>query len=216
MPIELLLRGIIIGISLGAPVGPVNVEIVRRGIRGGFRSGWMVGIGATTADTIYCLLIIAGLTPFIDQLIVRTVLWTLGTAFLLFLGWSSIKPVLWPGKMIVDTGSPLEHSSFVTGFLIAALNPLGIFFWLSVGGGMVASGVDQSSDLLGIGAIVTGVIAGLVIWITSLSTLVHGGRRFISDQVYRWINAVSGMILIGFAVWFGVQAIQGIFDLVTG
>lgn len=216
MPIELLLRGIIIGISLGAPVGPVNVEIVRRGIRGGFRSGWMVGIGATTADTIYCLLIIAGLTPLIDQLIVRTVLWTLGTGFLLFLGWSSIKPVLWPGKMIVDDGGPLQRSSFTTGFLIAALNPMGIFFWLSVGGGMVASGVDQSSDLIGIGAIVFGVIAGLIIWITSLSTLVHGGRRFITDQVYRWINAVSGLILLGFAVWFGVQAVQGIFELVTG
>ena len=216
MPIELLIRGIIVGISLGAPVGPVNVEIVRRGLRGGFRSGWMVGIGATTADAIYCMMIIAGLTPLIDQLIVRTILWTLGTGFLFFLGWSSIKPVIWPGRMIVDDDRAFERSSFTTGFLIAALNPMGILFWLSVGGGLVASGVEQASDLVGIAAIVLGVIAGLVIWITTLSTLVHGGRRFVSDHVYRWINFGSGLILIGFGIWFGVQAIQGIIELING
>lgn len=216
MPIELLLRGIIVGISLGAPVGPVNVEIVRRGLKGGFRSGWMVGIGATSADAIYCLLIIAGLTPLIDQLLVRTILWTLGTGFLLFLGWASIKPVIWPGRMIVEENGANERSSFVTGFLIAALNPMGIFFWLSVGGGLVASGVEQASDLIGIGAIVVGVISGLVIWITTLSTLVHGGRRFVSDRVYRWINFGSGVILIGFALWFGVQAIEGALELIQG
>jgi L-lysine exporter family protein LysE/ArgO len=216
LPVELLLRGIIVGISLGAPVGPVNVEIVRRGLRGGFRSGWMVGIGATSADAIYCLLVIAGLTPLIDQLIVRTILWTLGTGFLLFLGWASIKPVIWPGRMIIEENGTFERSSFVTGFLIAALNPMGIFFWLSVGGGLVASGVEQASDLVGIGAIVFGVIAGLVIWISTLSTLVHGGRRFISDQIYRWINFGSGIILIAFAVWFGVQAAQGMLELIGG
>jgi L-lysine exporter family protein LysE/ArgO len=216
LPIELLIRGIIVGISLGAPVGPVNVEIVRRGLRGGFRSGWMVGIGATTADAIYCMAIIAGLTPLIDQLIVRTILWTLGTGFLLFLGWSSIKPVIWPGRMIVDENGAFKRSSFMTGFLIAALNPMGIFFWLSVGGGLVASGVEQASDLIGIGAIVFGVIAGLVIWITTLSTLVHGGKRFISDHVYRWINFGSGVILLGFGAWFGYQAVKGIIELLGG
>jgi L-lysine exporter family protein LysE/ArgO len=216
LPIELLLRGIIVGISLGAPVGPVNVEIVRRGLRGGFRSGWMVGIGATTADAIYCMLIIAGLTPLIDQLVVRTILWTLGTGFLVFLGWSSIKPVIWPGKMIIEDDGTFERSSFTTGFLIAALNPMGILFWLSVGGGLVASGVEQASDLIGIGAIVFGVIAGLIIWISTLSTLVHGGRRFISDQIYRWINFGSGIILLGFAGWFGVQAVQGFIELIWG
>jgi L-lysine exporter family protein LysE/ArgO len=214
VPIELLIRGIIVGISLGAPVGPVNVEIVRRGLRNGFLSGWQVGIGATTADAIYCLLIIAGLTPLIDQLIVRTILWTLGTAFLFFLGWSSIKPVIWPGRMIVDYNGAFKRSSFVTGFLIAALNPMGIFFWLSVGGGLVASGVEQASDLFGIAAIVIGVISGLIIWITTLSTLVHGGRRFVSDQVYRWINFASGLIIIGFGLWFGIQAVEGWIELV--
>jgi L-lysine exporter family protein LysE/ArgO len=215
LPIELALRGIIVGISLGAPIGPVNVEIVRRGLRGGFGSGWMVGIGATTADAIYCMAVIAGLTPLIDQLLVRTILWTLGTGFLMLLSWSSIKPVFASGRLIVEEHGTFQRSSFVTGFLIAALNPMGIFFWLSVGGGLVATGVEQASDIAGIAAIVFGVIAGLVIWITSLSTLVHGGRRFISDRIYRWINFGSGLLLAGFGLWFGIQAIEGFATLMS-
>ena len=174
----------------------------------------MVGIGATSADVIYCMVVIAGLTPLIDQLIVRTILWTLGTGFLFLLGWSSIKPVLFPRRMIVEGSSKAERSSFVTGFLIAALNPMGIFFWLSVGGGLVASGVEQASDLTGIAAIVLGVISGLLIWVTSLAVLVHSGRRFVSDRIYRWINFGSGLILIGFGVWFAIQAVQGFAELI--
>jgi L-lysine exporter family protein LysE/ArgO len=213
LPIELALRGIIVGISLGAPIGPINVEIVRRGLRSGFRSGWLVGVGATTADALYCMAVIAGLTPLIDQLVVRTILWTLGTGFLFFLGYMSIKPVFVQGRMVSVGGGTIERSPFATGFLMALLNPMGILFWLSVGGGLVASGVEQASDLLGIGAIVFGVIAGLLIWITTLSTLVHGGRRFVSDTVYRWINFGSGVLLLGFGVWFALQAVEGFREL---
>jgi L-lysine exporter family protein LysE/ArgO len=153
--------------------------------------------------------VIIGLTPLIDQLIVRTILWTLGTGFLLLLAYSSIKPVFARGRLIGTEGGTFERNSFATGFLMALLNPMGVFFWLSVGGGLVASGVEQASDIMGIAAIVLGVIAGLIIWITTLSTLVHGGRRFVSDRVYRWINFCSGILLLGFGLWFAVQAIEG-------
>src|SRR5690606_29004755 len=115
--------------------------------------------------------------------------------------------------LVGTEGGTIERSSFTTGFLMALLNPMGIFFWLSVGGGLVASGVEQASDILGIAAIVFGVIAGLLIWITTLSTLVHGGRRFISDRIYRWINFGSGLLLLGFGAWFGMQAIEGLIEL---
>ena len=216
MPLDLALRGVIVGISLAAPIGPINVEIVRRGLRGGFRSGWYVGLGAASADTIYCLAVIAGLTPLIDQLIVRTILWTLGTGFLFLLAWASIRPVLVQGRFLTEMGGSFERGSYTTGFMMALLNPMGIFFWLSVGGGLVASGVDQASDLVGIGAIVFGVIAGLLIWVTTLSTLVHGGRQFVSDTVYRWINFCSGLLLLGFGGWFGWQAIEGYLQLFGG
>jgi L-lysine exporter family protein LysE/ArgO len=208
LALDLALRGIIVGVSLGAPVGPINVEIVRRGLRSGFLSGWMVGAGAITADTLYCLAVIAGLTPLIDQVVVRLVLWTLGAAFLMFLGYSSFQSARLRGQMIAISEGGIERRSFTTGFLMALLNPMGIFFWLSIGGGLVASGVEQRGDAIGIIAIVAGVIAGLGLWITTLSTLVHGGRRFVSDRLFRWINFGSAALLAGFGLWFALQAIE--------
>jgi L-lysine exporter family protein LysE/ArgO len=208
LAIDLALRGIIVGVSLGAPVGPINVEIVRRGLRSGFLSGWMVGAGAITADTLYCLAVIAGLTPLIDQIAVRLVLWTLGAGFLMFLGYTSFQAARLRGQMIAVTGGGIERRSFTTGFLMALLNPMGIFFWLSIGGGLVASGVEQRGDAIGIIAIVAGVIAGLGLWVTTLSTLVHGGRRFVSDRLFRWINFGSAGLLAGFGLWFALQAIE--------
>jgi L-lysine exporter family protein LysE/ArgO len=213
VPLDLAIRGIIVGVSLGAPVGPINVEIVRRGLRSGFLSGWMVGVGAITADTLYCLAVIAGLTPLIDQVAVRLVLWTLGAAFLMFLAYTSFRAARDQGRMMSGSDGSIERRSFTTGFLMALLNPMGIFFWLSIGGGLVASGVEQRGDAIGIVAIVVGVIAGLGLWITTLSTLVHGGRRFVSDRLFRWINVGSALLLAGFGIWFAVQALEAAIGL---
>lgn len=205
---DLALRGIAIGLALAAPIGPVNIEIVRRGLRSGFLSAWLVGVGAISADTLYCLLVIAGITPLVDHAAVRTVLWVAGAAFLIFLGYSSIRAASATGSFIdkPDSGSFVRRS-YPTGLLIALLNPMGIVFWASIGGGLVASAVAQT-DTTGTFAIVLGVILGLGLWVTGLSLLVHGGQRFVSDRLFRWVNLISGVVLIGFALSFAVRAVQ--------
>jgi len=55
----------------------------------------------------------------------------------------------------------------------------------------VASSVAQT-DTTGTFAIVLGVILGLGLWVTGLSLLIHGGQRFVSDRLFRWVNLISG------------------------
>ncbi|MDI3340027.1 MAG: LysE family transporter [Sphaerobacter sp.] len=206
---ELALRGILTGLMLAAPIGPVNIEIVRRGLRSGFLSGWLVGAGAITADTLYCLLAVAGVMTLIDRPGVSIVLWGAGAGFLAFLGYSSIRAALTSQHLIdikQDAGG-FARRSYPTGLLIALLNPMGIAYWASIGGAQVASAVEQT-DTSGAVAVVVGLILGLVLWVTGLSLLVHGGKRFLSDRLFRWVNLVSGVVLIGFGVWFGMQAVQ--------
>lgn len=206
---ELALRGIIIGLSLAAPIGPINVEIVRRGLRSGFRSGWLVGAGAVTGDTIYCLLVIAGLAPLVDYQIVRTVLWIAGAGFLAFLGVVSLRAAIGRERMLGDGAVRVEQKSFKTGLLMALFNPMGIAFWLTIGGALVATGVERT-DAAGTGVLVVGVIMGLTLWVTSLSALVHGGRRFVSDGLFRIVNFCSAALLFGFAAWFASQAFDAL------
>ncbi len=207
---DLALRGILIGLSLGAPIGPINVEIVRRGLRSGFFSGWLVGIGAITGDTLYCLLVIAGIAPLVNHQIVRTILWSAGGVFLIYLGYHSLRSAMRHQEMLKLDGDRAERRSYLTGLLMALFNPMGIVFWLSIGGALVASGVQQAHSGIGTAAVVIGVICGLGLWITTLSTLTRAGRRFVSDRLFRGVNVVSGLILVGFGLWFGVQAVSAI------
>ncbi len=203
---DLALRGILIGISLGAPIGPINVEIVRRGLRSGFLAGWLVGIGAITGDTLYCLLVIAGIAPLVNHQAVRIVLWSAGGAFLLCLGYHSLRSAIGHHSMMKIEEGKGERRSYLTGLLMALFNPLGIVFWLSIGGAVVASGVEQAHSGVGTATIVIGVILGLTLWISTLSTLTRLGRRFVTDRLFRIVNIASGLILVGFGGWFVVQA----------
>lgn len=206
---ELALRGILIGLSLAAPVGPINVEIVRRGLRSGFFSGWLVGAGAITGDTLYCLLVIAGVTPLVQHVVVRTILWAAGSIFLAFLAYSSLRAALTQDKLVGLEGQGMLRRSYPTGFFMALFNPMGIVFWASIGGSLVASAVDQA-DTYGTAAIVIGVILGLGLWVTFLSLLVRSGRRFVSDRLFRVVNLVSGVLLFGFAGSFFLKAIGAV------
>lgn len=210
---EMALRGILVGLALAAPIGPINIEIVRRGLRSGFLSGWLVGLGALSGDTLYVLLVIAGLAPLAQHAAVRTVLWVAGALFLLFLGYSSLRAAFSKEKLVGGEEAKTERASYRTGFLMALFNPMGIVFWASIGGGLVASSIEQT-DTLGTVAIVIGVMLGIGLWITTLSLLVLGGRRFVTDRVFRGVNLVSGLLLIGFAVSFAVQAVREIMERV--
>lgn len=203
--IELILQGMGVGVALAAPIGPINIEIVRRGLRGGFRAGWMVGLGAVTADTIYCTLVVSGLTPFADRLSLRMVLFLAGAVVLAYLGYSGIRVAMTP---VVEQGpAPVARHSYATGFMMAVANPYGIIYWLSIGGALVASAVHRSG-WVGAPALVGGVFLGIVCWVTFLSGLTQGGRRFVSERVLRWLTALGGLVLIGFAISFAVAGLR--------
>ena len=70
----LILKGLVLGFSIAAPVGPIGVLCIRRTLANGFRSGLVSGLGAATADAIYGTIAAAGLTLVADFL-VRQQLW---------------------------------------------------------------------------------------------------------------------------------------------
>jgi threonine/homoserine/homoserine lactone efflux protein len=201
--LDVVVQGLAVGVALAAPLGPINVEIVRRALRDGFLSGWLVGLGAVSADTIYCALVVGGLAPLADRVALRVPLYLAGVVVLGYLGVSGIRSAL-SGDAVAAAG-PTARASYVTGFLMAAASPMGIVYWLSIGAALVASAVERSGrDAAPL--LVAGVFAGIVCWVTFLSGLAQVGRRFVSDGVMRILTGVGGVVLVGFAVWFAVAA----------
>ncbi len=210
-PIEfvgLVAYGMFIGVALAAPIGPINVEIISRGIRYGFRNGWCVGLGALTADTIYATIIVSGLTPIADRAALRVPLFLAGAAMLGWVGINSLRSAITPSVQ-VELAVPRGNRSYLAGFLIALLSPMGIVYWLSVGAALVAEAVERVGQI-GTPVLVIGVFLGLLTWVTTLSMIAQVSRRFVTGQGMRWITGTSGVIISGFAIWFLIQGITAI------
>lgn len=208
--VQLILYGASVGIILAAPVGPINIEIVRRGIRDGFLHGWLMGLGALTADTIYALAIVTGFSRFAESENLRIVLFLAGAAMMAWLGYGSIRTATSesdPGEQAIDVP---RSRTYLAGFMLAAFNPFGIVYWLTVGAGLAADAVTR----FGAGSapvLVLGVMLGILAWVTTLSIVAQISRRFVTGPAMRWITGISGVFLIGFAIWFlysGIRLLQ--------
>ena len=198
---QLTVYGATVGVILAAPIGPINIEIVRRGIRDGFVHGWMMGLGALTADTIYALLIVTGFAQFAENEYLRIVLFLAGAAMMAYIGYGSIKSAMNETGM-QDSGLDVPRSkSYVAGFMLAAFNPFGIVYWLTVGAGLAADAVNRFGEG-GAPILVIGVMLGIFLWVTSISTIAQISRRFVTGPAMRWITGFSGVVLFGFAGWF--------------
>ena len=207
--VGLVMYGMTIGVALAAPIGPINIEIIKRGIQGGYRRGWLVGLGALTADTVYAALIVSGLTPVADSPTLRVPLFLAGAVMLTWVGWSSLRSAL-RREGFQQGDVPAGRASYVTGLLMAVFNPMGIVYWLSVGAALVADAVERVGSA-GSPLLVGGVFFGIFLWVTFLSWLAQVSRRFVTGRGMLWITGAGGVALIGFGVWFFYQAITGLF-----
>lgn len=108
------IKQIILGISLMTPVGPINIEMIKRGLTKGFWASWLVGLGGMTADILFMLLILIGLTPFVQMQAVTVALYATGFVMLTFIGFQSMKQAV-SRSFSVDINTPLlkEISHFL-------------------------------------------------------------------------------------------------------
>ncbi|WP_342424733.1 LysE family transporter [Paenibacillus sp. FSL E2-0178] len=201
---------IFLGLSLSAPLGPINAAQLDKGLRGGFMHAWAVGLGAVSADIIYMLLVYFGLIHLLDDPFVKVFLWLFGFFVLVYTGVDSIKNT---GDLSVAglRGSDASLSrSYVSGFLMSLFNPLSILFWLGIYGSILAEAArnyPMQQLLIYSGAIVLGIL----LWDVTMAAASSLFRKFLTVRVLQVISVLSGLSLIGFGFYFGVQAARLLF-----
>ena len=80
------LTGLISGLLLSMPIGPVNLTIINEGARRGFTQGMLVGLGASVMELIYCTIAFTGFSSFFGDRMVKASMEVFSFTFLLFLG----------------------------------------------------------------------------------------------------------------------------------
>ncbi|GIO43284.1 LysE family transporter [Paenibacillus apis] len=201
-----MLGYIVLGLSLSAPIGPVNAAQLSKGIRGGFMSAWLVGLGAMAADVIYMLLVFFGVIHFLNIPFMQTFLWLFGGFLLIYTGIESLKDA---GKfqMADMRGREPLLKSFMSGFFMSLGNPLSILFWLGIYGSVLAQTAAQS----GLGDLILNsfsIILGLLIWDLTMAGFASIFRKYVSDRLLKGVSVLSGLFLIGFGLYFLFEALQ--------
>ncbi len=195
-------------ITLCAPPGPVAMETVRRGMRGGFRPALYVQLGSVIGDMAWCALALAGLAPLVQVGWVRIVLAVAGVGLLLYLGLTGIRDALKSQGPSVDlTKAHDGRGAFRSGVAISMANPTAIAFWLSFGGLMVAAGVAGASREQ-TAAFMLGYVGATLAWCFVMALAVRWGQRLLKPIVFRWVTfACSASLLV-----FGVALAWSVFQ----
>ncbi len=196
----------ILGLSLAAPIGPINAAQLDKGIKHGFLHAWFLGIGATLVDALYMMVVYFGSVHLLNSEFMKTLLFSFGCFVLIYTGIESLVTA----KTITETRKTSGESilkCFASGFLLSLTNPLTILFWLGIYGSVLAKTAATSTvqDLL---ISSCAIFAGILIWDVTMAALSSTFRRYLSLKLLTLVSIVSGLSLIGFGVYFGVQAYE--------
>ncbi|XXM70925.1 LysE family transporter [Lysinibacillus sphaericus] len=196
---------IVLGLSLSAPMGPINALQLDKGIRLGFWHAWLVGVGGMAADAVFMLLIYFGLAQFVDTPVVQLFLWLFGFFVLVYTGIESVVKAGAPARDTHQSGGETKAKSFRTGFFMAISNPLSILFWLGIYGSILA---ETTKSYHGGQILINsmGIFFGITLWDIAMASVAAGTRKWFSGRIIRWISIISGLVLIGFGLYFGVKA----------
>jgi L-lysine exporter family protein LysE/ArgO len=201
---------IVLGLSLSAPMGPINAAQLDKGIRFGFLHAWLVGVGGMVADGVFMLLIYFGVAQFIDIPIIKLFLWMFGFFILTYTGIESLQK---SGNLTTDSGgnqSETKGKAFRLGFFMAISNPMSILFWLGIYGSILAK-TSSSYESWQVLVYSMGIFLGITIWDVTMAGVATGARKLVSPGILRFISIVSGIILMGFGIYFGVEACRLLF-----
>ena len=196
MPALFVIRGLILGFSIAAPVGPIGVLCIRRTLADGRAAGFVSGLGAATADMCYGAIAAFGLTA-ISSLLVGQSSWIrlVGGIFLCYLGVRTILSK--PAQQAVSSGKYGLAGAYVSTLLLTLTNPTTILSFVAIfaGLGLASTGGYGASALL-----VLGVFLGSTLWWLLLSTGVGMLQSRFDLRALRWVNRLSGLILLGFGL----------------
>ena len=192
----LFVKGLAFGFLLAATVGPMWVLCFRRTMAHGALAGLVSGMGIAVADGLYGAVAAFGLTA-ISGLLLKYSFWIglIGSLFLLYLG---IKTLLSrPGSKSADPGPAGLAQGFVSTLVLTFANPPTILAFVAIfaGLGLVAS------DFGGASLVVLGVFLGSASWWIVLAAGASWLRGRAGPKLFRAINIVSGLSILGFALW---------------
>ncbi|WP_138006979.1 LysE family translocator [Halalkalirubrum salinum] len=213
--------GVVFGIALAAPPGPMNAIIAEESVLRGWSAGFRAGLGAMTADIVFFVLALFGAVSAVERFpTLRGVMVAIGGVLMLYFAYGAARSATETFR--ATAGSDETGKGFQKAFVLALTNPYQIIFWLTIGVGLLEPGrldvLAPLPALPGVGdlagafvvstgspTLIVGFFSGIVVWITGFpATLVGVGERV--DSFAPIVAGGSAIALAFFGVIFLADA----------
>lgn len=197
--LDLLVKGLIVGVVVSAPLGPVGVLCIQRTLNKGRWYGFVTGLGASLSDISYALLTGYGMS-FMDQFLTKNqiLLQIIGSIMLFLFGVYTFRsnPVQSIRPLSSTPGSYLHN--FITAFFVTLSNPLIIFLFIGLFARLsfVMPGSPLGFQLVGYIAIVLGALS----WWFGITYFVNKVRTRFNLRGIWMLNRIIGVIVMVLSV----------------
>lgn len=220
--LQLILSGLVIGVLIAAPVGPVNIVCIQRTLERGFWGGFAAGLGAVFADGLIATVAAFGITAISGIMSsYRQEIQLVGGLVMLVFGFKlyTAEP-----KLVQRTGTNLRqlrrmvdllpdrlrpalrfqiwriipHAGVIPQtFFLTITNPGAILGLFAIVGGLgsMIGGIDSYWQAL---TLVFSVMVGSLLWWACLSQIVEKLRGRLTEGRLKLINQVAGIVLLAF------------------
>jgi threonine/homoserine/homoserine lactone efflux protein len=230
-----LAAGVVFGVALAAPPGPMNAIIAEESVLRGWLAGFKAGLGAMSADAIFFVLAALGVVAFVERFpLIRAAMVGVGGLLMLYFAYDAATDVQssFLGAAPDSAGGDTDLSErveadgngatgFRKAFVLALTNPYQILFWLTIGVGLLRPGTldvlaqtpyvgGSLAGLLvvetGTPTLVVGFFGGIVVWITGFPAALVGADRRI-NAFAPVVAALSAVVLAGFGIVFLARSV---------
>ncbi len=203
--LTIFVSSFIIALSGAMMPGPVLTVTISESTKRGFVAGPLIILGHAILEISLLILLVLGFAGLINNPALLGIVGIAGGAVLLWLSFGMLKDIRHL-RLDLSGGKSVWGGPVVAGILTSLANPYWIIWWATIGLGYVI--ISMKFGFIGVAVFFTGHILADLLWYSTVSLFVSRGRKYISDKIYRIIIGICAVILISFALYFGISGIR--------
>ena len=195
--INTFITGMIIGVLVSAPTGPLGILCIQRTLHKGRLNGIVTGLGATTSDLVYAVLVGFSMNfviDFVEQY--RFVIQIVGSIILFFFGYKIFTKET--EKSIDDekigTTNRNLLSTYTSAFGLCFSNPIIIFLFIALFARF--NFFSSKSNVYQVLLALSSIFVGALSWWVTLTMIVGSLRKKFKKRGLRILNFITGGVLI--------------------
>lgn len=203
----MIIEKLLLGFALAAPIGPVSLEMIKRGLKQGFREAFKVRLGGATGNMICLIASHLSLSSLLEKPLIIGSIGLVGAVFLIIIGLKNLRlrniELYSTSNKVI---SRIENSSLLTGLILSLANPISIVFWLSIFASTYKTvqlkWISFAEDLF--------IILGVLIWGAVFSLILDLGKSYLSEKNVLKVTRVAGafLVILGFKyTWLNLMAL---------